>query len=284
VTAPPRPSHERRPHKGRDATPIGIAAAFIVSALASIGLTVVYALGGQPQLEGVLLGLSLGGLAAGLALWAKKLLPSGPFVQERDVTYDEPGEAADMEEEFEAGAGSVGRRSFLVRALAAAAGALGLAALFPIRSLGRAPGGSLLATAWTPGARLVTAEEAPVAAESVPPGGIVTVFPEGHTDAADSATLLIHLPEGDFAAYSKICTHAGCPVGLYDPVSNQLFCPCHQSVFDVGDEAAPIEGPATRPLPRLPIELGEDGYFTALSDYPEPIGPGFWDRGRHLDA
>jgi ubiquinol-cytochrome c reductase iron-sulfur subunit len=130
----------------------------------------------------------------------------------------------------------------------------------------------------------VTAEDMPVAATDVPAGGIATVFPEGHTNAADSATLLIRLPDGDYAAYSKICTHAGCPVGLYDPVANQLFCPCHQSVFDVGDGAAPIEGPATRPLPRLPIELDEDGYLVAVSDYPEPVGPGFWNRARGLDA
>jgi ubiquinol-cytochrome c reductase iron-sulfur subunit len=254
-----------------------------LSAAASIGLTVVYAFGGQPQLEGLLLGLSLGGLAAGLGLWAKHLLPSGPFVQERDVTYEDTESQTDMEDDFEEGAGALGRRSFLVRALAAAAGALGIAALFPIRSLGRAPGGSLFATAWTPGARLVTAEEGAVAADSVPVGGVVTVFPEGHTDAADSATLLIHLSEGDFAAYSKICTHAGCPVGLYDPVANQLFCPCHQSVFDVSEDAAPVEGPATRPLPRLPIEVDDDGYLVALSDFPEPVGPGFWDRARDLD-
>lgn len=266
-------------------SPAGIAVAFLSSALASVGLTVVYAFGGQPQLEGLLLGVSLGGLALGLGLWAKRLLPSGPFVQERDVSHDDVDDLAERtetEEDFEEGAGALGRRTFLVRALAAAAGALGIAALFPIRSLGRAPGGSLFATAWTPGARLVSTEEVPVLAESVPVGGIVTVFPEGHTDAADSATLLIHLAEGDFAAYSKICTHAGCPVGLYDPVTNQLFCPCHQSVFDVSDDAAPVEGPATRPLPRLPIELDDDGYLVAVSDFVEPVGAGFWDRARDL--
>jgi ubiquinol-cytochrome c reductase iron-sulfur subunit len=264
---------------------VGIAVAFGISALSSIGLTIVYAFGGQPQLEGVLLGLSLGGLALGLGLWAKRLLPSGPFVQERAISHDDSDEVAERtetEDDFEQGAGALGRRSFLVRALAAAAGALGIAALFPIRSLGRAPGASLFATAWTSGARLVSEEEVPVLAESVPVGGIVTVFPEGHIAAADSATLLIHLADGDFAAYSKICTHAGCPVGLYDPVANQLFCPCHQSVFDVTDDAAPIAGPATRPLPRLPIEIDDDGYLVAISDFPEPVGAGFWNRGREV--
>ena len=269
---------------GRNRGAGAIGASFVVSALASIGLTVVYAVGGQPQLEGILLGLSLGGLAAGLGLWAKRLLPSGLFTQERAVTHDDSSSRAEMEEDFEEGADTLERRSFLLRALGAAAAALGVAALFPIRSLGRAPGGSLFATAWTPGAKLVTTEDLAVVAEEVPVGGILTVYPEGHTDAADSATVLIRLDDDDFVAYSKICTHAGCPVGLYDPVANQLFCPCHQSVFDVADEAAPVEGPATRPLPRLPIELDSDGFLVAVSDFPEPVGPGFWNRGRNSDA
>jgi ubiquinol-cytochrome c reductase iron-sulfur subunit len=279
-TRPPESASGSRPPRG----PRAIGASFVASALASVGLTVVYAFGGQPQLEGVLLGLSLGGLAAGLGLWAKHLLPSGPFVQHRDVDRADDAARDEMEDELEEGAESFGRRGFLLRALGAAIGALGIAALFPIRSLGRAPGGSLFATAWTPGARLVTTEDVAVNAEDVPAGGVVTVFPEGHTDAADSATLLIHLVAGDFVAYSKICTHAGCPVGLYDPVANQLFCPCHQSVFDVNDDAAPVEGPATRPLPRLPIELDADGFLVARSDFLEPVGPGFWDRARDLDA
>ncbi|HEY7873865.1 MAG TPA: Rieske 2Fe-2S domain-containing protein [Actinomycetota bacterium] len=278
-TEPPRPE---RPTAERGTRAIG--ACFVVSALASVGLTFVYAFGGQTQLEGALLGTSLGGLAAGLGLWTKRLLPSGPFVQERDVDRADDAARHELEDDLEEEAEGIGRRGFLVRALGAAVAALGIAALFPIRSLGRAPGGSLFATAWTPGARLVSTEDVPVTVEDVPAGGVITVFPEGHTDAADSATLLIHLLDGDLVAYSKICTHAGCPVGLYDPVANQLFCPCHQSVFDVNDDAAPVEGPATRPLPRLPIEIGDDGYLVARSDYSEPVGPGFWNRGRGPDA
>jgi ubiquinol-cytochrome c reductase iron-sulfur subunit len=116
------------------------------------------------------------------------------------------------------------------------------------------------------------------------------LFPEGHAGAADAQTLLIRLPrevpapgpedwtvEGA-VAFSKICTHAGCPVGLYEAASRELFCPCHQSTFSVDDGARPRFGPATRPLPQLPIGVDTRGFVVALSDYQEPVGPGFWTR------
>ena len=139
---------------------------------------------------------------------------------------------------------------------------------------------------------MVTPESRLLRPEDVPVNTVVTVFPEGNTDAADSQTLLIHLPDGDEApggpedsveglvAFSKVCTHAGCPVGLYQAETRELFCPCHQSVFDVLAGAEPTGGPATRPLPQLPIGVDDDGYLVARDDFPEPIGPGYWNRGR----
>jgi ubiquinol-cytochrome c reductase iron-sulfur subunit len=126
------------------------------------------------------------------------------------------------------------------------------------------------------------------------------VFPgiEGGTtnEHADSPTLLIHLdPDaaarvkkrkgfedanvGDIYAYSKICTHAGCPASLYESQTKVLLCPCHQSQFDIIDSCRPVFGPAARSLPQLPIAVDEDGYLVAKSDYREPIGPSFWERG-----
>ncbi len=130
-----------------------------------------------------------------------------------------------------------------------------------------------------------------VRADDLTVNGVVTVFPEGAEDAADSQTLLIRLPDDaaeelddvgpdGLVAFSKICTHAGCPVGLYQAATYELFCPCHQSVFEVLQNAEPTTGPATRPLPRLPIEVDDEGYVMALGDFPEPVGPGFWSRGR----
>ena len=117
------------------------------------------------------------------------------------------------------------------------------------------------------------------------------MFPEGVTEdeRPDSQTLLIHVGSGvlrpregreewspdGFVAFSKVCTHAGCPVGLYQEATHQLICPCHQSVFDVTDAATPVFGPATRPLPQLPLRI-EDGYLVAADGFDEPVGPAFW--------
>jgi ubiquinol-cytochrome c reductase iron-sulfur subunit len=83
---------------------------------------------------------------------------------------------------------------------------------------------------------------------------------------------------GNLVAYSKICTHAGCPASLYEQQTNRLLCPCHQSQFSIVANARPIFGPATRHLPMLPIMVDEDGFLAAKSDYKEPVGPGFWER------
>jgi ubiquinol-cytochrome c reductase iron-sulfur subunit len=124
----------------------------------------------------------------------------------------------------------------------------------------------------------------------VPVNGILTIFPEGHTEDGDAPAVLIHLPAGayhapedrrdwapeGFVAFSKLCTHAGCPVGLYQAPSKQLYCPCHQSVFNVVEGARPVSGPATRPLPQLPLEIDGEGFLVARGDFSEPVGPGYW--------
>jgi ubiquinol-cytochrome c reductase iron-sulfur subunit len=269
-----------------------VAAAFLVSAAASIGLAAVYIAGGNAQAEGALLGVSLGGLALGFVLVAKHFLPHGPFVQERDIKPGETEERERAEAAFDSSTDEIDRRGFIGKLIATALGALGIAAVFPIRSLGSRPGRDLFETPWDEGRRLVTEAGVPLRIDDLPVNGIVTVFPEHHTDAADAQTVLIRLPESDeppggedasvegFVAFSKVCTHAGCPVGLYQAETRELFCPCHQSVFDVLRGAEPTAGPATRPLPQLPIDVDENGYLIARGDFPEPIGPGFWNRGR----
>ncbi len=117
----------------------------------------------------------------------------------------------------------------------------------------------------------------------------VTVFPEGYVGDGQAQAVLIRvqpdqlaLPDGNagapegFVAYSKICTHLGCPVGLYLAATHELRCPCHQSTFDVLDGAVPVYGPASRPLPQLPLEFGEDGFLRATGDFDGPVGPAFW--------
>lgn len=265
---------------------------FAVSVAASLALTVVYALGGQPQIEGALLGLSLGGLGAGLIVWAKAYLPVGGETQQREPLTPGPGEEEAAEETLEDGLEELGRRGFLVKMGAAAAASLGLAALFPIRSLGGRPGRELIQTSWEDGVRLVDSDGNFIAADQVRVGEVITVFPEGDVGSADAVSLLIGLPPGvnqpipgredwgldGLVAYSKLCTHVGCPVGLYEPTAQQLFCPCHQSVFDVPSGARPTGGPATRPLPQLPLGQDEAGFLIARGDFSEAPGAGFWWR------
>ena len=269
-----------------------VTTAFALASAAAVALGVVYWRGGQPQLEGLLLGTSLGALAFGFVNWANHLLGEGPVTAPRHA-LDSPATVEAAAEADFARDGLLTRRSAILRTLAVAAGALGAAALFPLRSLGPGPGRSLLTTPWRRGLRLVTEDGRTVRAEDVPRGGLVTVFPEGHTDAADAQAVLVRVdaaliqpapgredwaPDG-LLAYSKICTHAGCPVGLYEAQSHELLCPCHQSTFDVLRHARPVFGPAAAPLPQLPLRIDGDGYVVADGDFSDPVGPAFWSEG-----
>ncbi len=171
-----------------------------------------------------------------------------------------------------------------------ALGAFGLVALVPLVVLGQRP--RRRGTAWTRGARLVTPQGTPLKADDLAVGAVETVFPEGRVDAAESAVLLLRLEDGDVqlpadrkdwtphgnVAYSKICTHAGCPVALYRHASLELYCPCHQSVFDVVDLARPTGGPAPRALPQLGLDVDRNGYLIARGDFVDPVGPDEWWR------
>lgn len=148
-------------------------------------------------------------------------------------------------------------------------------------------------------------EVALVRPEDLDAGSIETVFPFRETDRedeellirglrrSDSPVMLIRLRPGtqtvqrkgfenyhygDYWAFSKVCTHLGCPTSLFEQQTNRILCPCHQSQFDATHYAKPIFGPATRALPQLPITVDEDGYFVARADFGEAIGPGFWER------
>jgi ubiquinol-cytochrome c reductase iron-sulfur subunit len=267
-----------------------VAALFALTGLAGVGLLVVYVLGGQTQLEGVLLTVALGCLGIGIVVWAQDLMITPVVVEERHPFGSDPAEPAELEEVLAEEAGFT-RRRFLVGMLLAAFAGLAAALAVPVLSLGPAPGRELFTTAWRQGKRLVDAAGVPVRAAEIPVDSLVTVFPEGAAGSADSQTLLIRVPPDllrldaaraawapdGYVAYSKICTHAGCPVGLYRATERKLICPCHQSTFDVLTGATPVFGPAGRPLPQLPIRLQQDGTFVADGDFPEPVGPSFWN-------
>jgi ubiquinol-cytochrome c reductase iron-sulfur subunit len=83
---------------------------------------------------------------------------------------------------------------------------------------------------------------------------------------------------GQLFAYTKVCSHLGCPSSLYEQQSYRILCPCHQSQFDALTYAKPIFGPAARALAQLPITIDTDGYLVANGDFIEPVGPAFWER------
>jgi ubiquinol-cytochrome c reductase iron-sulfur subunit len=266
-----------------------VAAAFAVSALGSIGLVVAYVFGGHAQVEGVLLALALGGLGVGIVIWAIQLLEAPIAVEERHPLASTPDEIAETRSAADIDA--VTRRRFLVRLLAGAGALLAAALAIPTLSLGPGPGRALFTTAWRSGSRVVDESGAPIRPEDVGLGSVRTVFPEGAIGHADAATLLVRVDPSDLRlegaragwapegviGYSKICTHAGCPVGLYRAEDHALLCPCHQSTFDVLRGAVPTFGPAARPLPQLPMEVDAQGYLVAMGDFPEPVGPSFWN-------
>jgi len=142
--------------------------------------------------------------------------------------------------------------------------------------------------------------------EDQEPGSIDTVFPFRESERGDEEALLRALRRsdnpvmlirlrpgtpvvlrpgqedlhyGDYYAYSKICTHLGCPTSLYETQTQRILCPCHQSQFIATEYAKPVFGPAARPLPQLPITVNEDGYFVAKGDFPNAVGPAFWELG-----
>lgn len=284
---------ENDPKRARIAE-LKIAACWICTLLASIGLAWVYVAGGQTTVEGILWAVAFLGLGIGLIWWARDLLPSHEVTASRghhDVSSE--GDRSAVAESFARGLEPIARRPFLFKTLGAVAGAFGLVTLFPLASLGPRPHMDLYHTKWGKGTRAVTEDGKPIKPAEIPYNGILTVFPEGHLDDALSPTLLINIGNlpfeiprqrvgwniGGIVAFSKICTHAGCPASLYNVISHQLVCPCHQSTFDVLLDCKPVFGPAPRSLPQLPIALDSDGYIVSQSDYDQPVGPGFWNRG-----
>ncbi len=272
-----------------------VAGALGISVLASLGLVASYVVGPNPQLEGVLLALSLGGLGIAIVAWSQALMDNRISVEPRHPMPSTASERRAAEEAF--APGDLSRRTFLVRLLAGAVGALGAAVAIPVLSLGPAPGRSLFTTPWRDGIRVVDESGDPIRIGDIALETVRTVFPEGHVGSADAQTLLIRVRPGDLQlaadraawapdgviGYSKVCTHAGCPVGLYRTADHSLLCPCHQSTFDVLRGALPTFGPAVRALPQLPLGVDGDGNLVARGDFPEPVGPSFWNM-THTDG
>jgi ubiquinol-cytochrome c reductase iron-sulfur subunit len=263
--------------------------------LGFIGFGVAYWVVASTQWEALTLGVGLLGLGFGVTAWGKYLMPQGPFVEERHEFHSTDAERAAMAAAItERGGMVVKRRKLLGGMFALGSTAMGVVLLFPLlRSLGPKPGRTLFETNWKKGAQLVAADGRSVTVDDLEVGGVLTVFPKGHIGESPDQVILIRLSEtlqpltapgrtdwgvAGYVAYSKLCTHLGCPVGLYQEQTQQLVCPCHQSIFNVLAGAVPEFGPAPRPLPQLPITQDAFGNLRATGGFDQAPGPGFWER------
>ena len=269
------------------------AAAFFVAAAGGVGFAWAYVADAPVWWLGLPLAVAFAALAYGFASWVA-LLPQGPYVEKRESMVPPRHEQDVLAQDLGAADGAIVSAPMPRRALTIALSVLGIAAIFPLRSLypqrRTQPQTALKYTPWRPGIGVVTHDGTRVRPGDLDVGTALTVYPEGHVEASDAGVLLLRVPPAELQlpaermawtvdgviGYSKICTHAGCPVGLFAQGGGELMCPCHQSVFDVYRLAEPLYGPAARPLPQLPLGLADDGTLIALGDFPTPIGPGYW--------
>ena len=259
---------------------------------------------------GLSLSVALLAIAAGTIIWVRHLTPDIEIVEQRHDLASAPQDRAAFQETFAEGTAEsqVTKRPLIRRTLLLAAAPLTLAPLVLLRDMGPQPGTSLRFTVWRKGLRAVTlGGNRPLRpADFNIPGTMITMIPEGFQDNPDAlgkaGVILIkfapnelHIPtnydggtlvstmnwtiERSIVAYSKICTHVGCPVALYEQTTHHILCPCHQSTFDAANGANVIFGPAARALPQLPLMVDSDGYLAAASDFTQPVGPSFWERG-----
>lgn len=269
--------------------PVGLG---IVATIAgAIGFVVSFVAGWSNAWLGGSLALALLGLGLALAFWGRDLAGDEVITGRYPVPPDDTDGQAALATQLDEHASVITRRSFLSKLLVFGAGVFALSQVVLLGALGPLPGDSLTTTGWRKGRRLVTAEGEPITRDALATGGFLVAFPEGGDAMADSQVALLHFVNGDFVpqegredwspenfvAYSRVCTHAGCPVAEYADVDQTLVCPCHQSEFDVLHGARVISGPASRPLPQLPLAIDEDGFLYAQSDFTETVGPGFWN-------
>jgi ubiquinol-cytochrome c reductase iron-sulfur subunit len=255
-------------------------------------------------LLGLAISLGLLGIGIGAVHWAKSLMPDIERVEQRHLTRGTDETRAKAAEVFKLGneESGFGRRSLIRNTLIGAIALTPIPALALFRDLApdTEPNALLKHTMWDTNVRLTRDPSGtPIKASDVTYGSAFHVIPEGLNDSherleekAKAAVLLMRLRPADLneaedrkdwsydgiVAYSKICTHVGCPVALYEQQTHNLLCPCHQSQFDVSNHCEVIFGPASRPLPQLPITIDDEGYLVAQSDFLEPVGPSFWER------
>ncbi len=275
--------------------------------------SVILGLGASNVALGTFLGLALLLIGIGTIQWARKLMGDHEIIE-----YRHPGGSSQEDREeilatlaLGAEESGIARRPLIRNSLLGAMGALGLVAIIPLRDLGPLPGDKLYHTIWKKGMRVVQdVDGAPIRPGDMEVGQLINGEPaifyekdeegehliegvELQVEKAKAAVIIVRMQPDEIKAakgrenwgiegvlcFSKICTHVGCPISLWEQQTHHLLCPCHQSTFDLADNGRVVFGPAARAVPQLPLALDSEGYLVATSDFLEPVGPSFWERG-----
>jgi ubiquinol-cytochrome c reductase iron-sulfur subunit len=263
---------------------------------------------------GLTLGIAITLIGVASVQWARQLMTDNEMVDERHEATSSPEDRAAILLDLEAGVdeSKIKRRKVLGYSLVGALGVLLLPVLALFADLGPKPTKRVRAatiehTIWAEGVRLVNdVTYLPIKASSVEIGQLVNAEPENlselegvefNVEKAKAAIIIVRMdpnsikiPESrkDWAVngilcYSKICTHVGCPISLWEQQTHHLLCPCHQSTFDLGNSGVVVFGPAARSLPQLPITTDADGFLVARSGFTVPVGPSYFERDSRND-
>ncbi|MFF8912630.1 Rieske 2Fe-2S domain-containing protein [Streptomyces sp. NPDC015032] len=252
---------------------------------------------------GLTLGVALFAIGAGAVHWARTLMSDVEVADDRHAIEATPEVKAKVLADFAAGAeeSALGRRKLIRNTMFGALALVPLSGVVLLRDLGPLPEKKLRKTLWSKGKQLINMNTMePLRPEDVAVGSLTFAMPEGLSEEAEdfqnqiakAALMIIRIEPGNIkdkrerewahegiVAFSKICTHVGCPISLYEQQTHHVLCPCHQSTFDLSDGARVIFGPAGHALPQLRIGVNSEGNLEALGDFEEPVGPAFWERG-----
>ena len=275
--------------------------------------TVFLGMGASNVALGGLLGLSLLCIGLGAIQWSRKLMSDHEIIEYRHPAYSSDEDRSQAVAAFQQGLeeSGIARRPLVRNSLLGAVAALGLPGIVFLRDLGPLPGDKLAHTVWKKGMRVVQdVDGARIRPVDMEIGQLVNAEPEIffeenaegepviegaelQAEKAKAAVILVRMHPDDIKpwkgrenwgvegilCFSKICTHVGCPISLWEQQTHHLLCPCHQSTFDLADNGKVVFGPAGRHLPQLPLAVDSDGYLIATSDFTEPVGPSYWERG-----
>ncbi len=263
---------------------------------------------------GTTLGMAILLIGVGAVQWARQLMSDKEMVDERHPAVSTQSDREQILEELNAGVeeSQITRRKMIGRSLIGAVGIIAVPFVVLLADLGpvatkKVRAATIETTIWAAGIRLVNdVTYTPIKPSDIQLGQLVNGEPANLQDlegterqvALSKCPIIIvrmnpnevKIPDsrrdwqvGGIFAYSKICTHVGCPISLWEHQTHHLLCPCHQSTFDLADSGVVIFGPAARSLPQLPITVDSEGYLVARSGFTVPVGPSFFERNSQHD-